>query len=70
MKIWLKHFANLLTIGASLFLIIGLGYVLVKNLPVADFISEAALCYLAIAAFNYIMFGAATLWHKKADIIV
>lgn len=70
MKIWLKRFANILTISATLFLAIGLGYVLVKNQPIGDFISEAALCYLAVAAFNYIMFGTATLWHKKADIIV
>ncbi|MDP3678709.1 MAG: hypothetical protein Q8R23_06440 [Methylotenera sp.] len=65
MKIWLKRFANILTIVATLFLIVGLGYVLVKHQPIGDFISEAALCYLAIAAFNYIIFGAATLWHKK-----
>ncbi len=69
MKIWLKRFANILTISTTLFLTIGLGYVFVNNRPVGDFISEVALCYLAVAAFNYIMFGAATLWHKKADIL-
>ncbi|MEI8361768.1 MAG: hypothetical protein WCG35_00920 [Betaproteobacteria bacterium] len=67
MKTTLKKLANTLTIAATLFLLIGSGYVLVKNQPLGDFVSEAAFCYLAIAVFNYLVFGAAILWHKKSD---
>ncbi len=67
MKTLLKKFANTLTIATTLFLVVGLGYVLVKNQPISDLISKVSFCYVAIAAFNYITFGAATLWHKKSD---
>ncbi len=68
MKKILKQFANILTVATTIFLVVGLGYVFVKNQPIGDFISEVAFCYLAIAAFNYITFGAATLWHKKSEL--
>lgn len=67
MKTSLKKFANILTIAATLFLVIGMGYVMVKNQPLSDFVSEVSFCYVAIAAFNYLVFGAATLWHKKSE---
>ncbi|MGZ8984612.1 MAG: hypothetical protein ACXW11_11800 [Methylotenera sp.] len=67
MKTLLKRFANILTIAATLFMVVGLGYMLVKNQPISDLISEISFCYVAIAVFNYITFGAATLWHKKSD---
>lgn len=67
MKTSLKKFANILTIAATLFFVIGMGYVMVKNLPLSDFISEVSLCYVAIAVFNYLIFGTAALWHKKSE---
>lgn len=67
MKTSLKKFANVLTIAATLFLVIGMGYVMVKDLPMSDFISEVSFCYVAVAVFNYLIFGAATLWHKKSE---
>jgi hypothetical protein len=60
----LKKFANILTIAATLFMIIGLGFVLVKNLPISDLFAQVAFCYVAIAAFNKITLGTPTLWHK------
>jgi len=68
MKNLLKKIANILTIAITLFLIVGLAFVLTKNQPISDLISEIAFCYLTIAVFNYITFGTATLWHKKSDI--
>ena len=67
MKTSLKKFANILTIAATLFFVIGIGYVMVKNLPLGDFISEVSLCYVVVAVFNYLIFGTATLWHKKSE---
>ncbi len=67
MKILLKKCANTLTIATSIFLAIGLGYMFVKNQPISDLISEISFCYLAIAVFNYITFGTATLWHQKSS---
>jgi hypothetical protein len=64
MMILLKRITNVLTIAATLFMVIGLLYVVVKGKPIGDFISEVAFCYLAISAFNYLMFGGATLWHR------
>lgn len=64
MNILLKKFANILTIAATLFLVIGLVYVIVKQLPMGDLISQVAFCYVAIAAFNKIALGMPTLWHK------
>lgn len=68
MKIILKKFANLLTIATTIFLVVGLGYAIVKNQSIGNLISEIAFCYLTVAVFNYIVFGAATLWHKKSDL--
>lgn len=65
MKTLLKTIANILTVIVTLFLVVGFGYVLVNHKPVSDLISEVAFCYLSIAVFNYIVFGAATLWHMK-----
>ena len=67
MKTVLKKITNTLTVATTLFLLAGLGYVLLKNLPVSDLISPISFCYVSIAAFNYLMFGAATLWHNKRD---
>ncbi len=67
MKILLKQFTNALTLLASLWLLVGLGYAVVKHQPIADFISEIAFCYLTIAVFNFVVFGAAILWHQQAD---
>jgi len=64
MAILLKRITNILTIAATILMVLGLIYVVVKDKPIGDFISEVALCYLAISAFNYLMFGAATLWHR------
>lgn len=68
MKIILKKFANLLTIATTIFLVVGLGYAVIKNKPISDLVSEIAFCYLTVAVFNYIVFGSASLWHKKSDI--
>jgi hypothetical protein len=68
MKTSLKRFANMLTVAATLLLVFGMGYVLVKKLPIGDFISEISFCYIAIAVFNYMIFGTATLWHKKDEV--
>lgn len=67
MKSSIMKFANLLTIAATLFFIVGLGYVVVKNQPVAELISTASFGYVSIAVFNYLMFGVATLWHMKIN---
>jgi len=67
MKTILKQFANLLTIAATLFFVGSLGYAIAKSLSISDIISEVAFCYLAIAVYNYILFGSATLWHMKKD---
>lgn len=67
MKILLKKLANILTIAATLFLVVGLGYVFVNNRSISDLISEVSFCYVAIAVFNYIVFGAATLWHMNIE---
>ena len=67
MKTILKQFANLLTIAATLFFVGSIGNAVVKSLAISDIISEVAFCYLAIAVFNYILFGSATLWHMKKD---
>lgn len=67
MKTMLKQFANLLTVVVTLFFVGGLGYALVKGTNVGDLISEVAFCYLAVAVFNYILFGSATLWHPKKE---
>ena len=61
---YLKIFANILTISATLFLLIGLGFVFLKNLAFADLIAQVAFCYVAIAAFNKIVFAKPTLWNK------
>jgi hypothetical protein len=60
----LKKIANISSIATTLFLIIGLGFVIVKNLTLTDLIAQVAFCYVAIAAFNKIMFGTPTLWNK------
>jgi hypothetical protein len=65
MKTSLMKLANILTIVATLFLVVGLVYVVIKNQPTAELISTASFCYVSIAVFNYLMFGAATLWHMK-----
>ncbi|MES2013243.1 MAG: hypothetical protein V4445_05790 [Pseudomonadota bacterium] len=67
MKTILKQFANLLTIAATLFFVGSIGNAIVKSLAISDIISEVAFCYLAIAVFNYILFGSATLWYMKKD---
>jgi membrane protein DedA with SNARE-associated domain len=67
MKILLKKFTNALTFFTSILLVVGLGYVIVENLPIGDFISEIAFCYLTIAVLNFIIFGTASLWHRDAE---
>lgn len=67
MKKLLKKVTNSLTIITTLLLVVGIGYKLLQNQPLSDLISEIAFCYLAIAVFNFITFGAATLWYKKSE---
>jgi hypothetical protein len=62
--LYVKKFANILTIAASMFLLIGLWFVFTKNQPITDLITQVAFCYVAIAAFNKILLGTPTLWHK------
>jgi len=50
-------------------MVFGLIYVVVKDKPIGDFISEVAFRYLAISAFNYPMFGVATLWHRDIKVL-
>jgi len=64
----LKTLANILTSFTTLFMIIGLGYNLVNNLPISDLFAVVSFCYVAIAAFNFLMLGEATLWHKRTDL--
>jgi hypothetical protein len=61
---YIKIFANVLTIAASIFLLIGLWLAFTKDHPLADLIAQAAFCYVAIAAFNKVVLGVPTLWHK------
>ena len=68
MKKILKTLANILTSFTTLFMIIGLGYNLVNNLPISDLFAEVSFCYVTIAAFNFLMLGEATLWHKRTDL--
>ncbi len=68
MKKILKTLANILTGITTLFMIIGLGYQLFNNLPISDLFAEVSFCYVAIAAFNFLMLGEATLWHKRTDL--
>jgi len=67
MIILLKKFANILTVLATLLLLVGFAYIIIKNQPISGFVSEIAFCYLAIGVFNYLLFGTATLWHKKSE---
>lgn len=62
--LYLKIFANILTIAVTLFLLIGLGFVFINNQSFADLIEQVAFCYVAIAASNKILLGVPTLWHK------
>ena len=68
MKKILKVSTNILTIAATLFLATALTYVFVKNQPISDVFAAASFCYVAIAAFNFLMLGEATLWHKDTDV--
>jgi hypothetical protein len=61
---YIKLLANVLTIAASIFLLIGLWLVFTKDQPLADLIAQVAFFYVAIAAFNKVVLGAPTLWHK------
>jgi hypothetical protein len=61
---YLKIFANILTIAASIFSLIGLWFVFTKDHPLADLIAQVAFFYVAIAAFNKVVLGVPTLWHK------
>lgn len=62
--LYLKIFANILTIAASLFLLVGLWLVFTKGQPLADLVAQVAFFYVAIAAFNKVVLGVPTLWHK------
>jgi len=62
---YLKIVANVLTIATTLFLLIGLGFVIVKNNSFSDLIVQVAFCYVAIAALNKVILGTPTLWHKS-----
>ena len=68
MKRNLKTLANVLTGFTSLFMLIGLGYNLMNNLPISDLFAEVSFCYVTIATFNFLMLGEATLWHKRTDL--
>jgi cellobiose-specific phosphotransferase system component IIC len=68
MKKILKTLANILTGLTTLLMVIGLGYNLMSNLPLSDLFAEVSFCYVAIAAFNFLMLGEATLWHKRTDL--
>jgi hypothetical protein len=61
---YLKIFANILTIAATLYLLIGLVIVFTKDQPLADLIAQVAFFYVAIAAFNKVVLGTPTLWHR------
>ena len=62
---YINIFANILTIAASLFLLVGLWFVFTKGQqPLADLIAQVAFFYVVIAAFNKIVLGVPTLWHK------
>lgn len=61
---YIKIFANVLTVAASIFLLIGLWFVFTKDQPLADLIAQVAFFYVAIAAFNKIVLGVPTLWHR------
>ncbi|NOU24737.1 MAG: hypothetical protein HOO90_04285 [Methylotenera sp.] len=61
---YLKIFANILTIAASLFLLVGLWFVFTRGQSLADLIAQVAFFYVAIAAFNKVVLGLPTLWHK------
>ena len=68
MKKILKTLANILTGLTTLLMVIGLGYNLMNNLPISDLFAEVSFCYVAIATFNFLMLGEATLWHKRTDL--
>ena len=61
---YIKIFANTLTIAVTLYLVVGIGLVFLKNQPFADLIAQVAFFYVAIAAFNKVVLGLPTLWHK------
>lgn len=61
---YIKMFANVLTAVVTLYLFIGLWLVLKKNQPIAELIAQVAFFYVAIAAFNKVVLGVPTLWHK------
>jgi hypothetical protein len=61
---YLKIFANILTTAATLYLLIGLVMVFTKDQPLADLIAQVAFFYVAIAAFNKVVLGTPTLWHR------
>jgi hypothetical protein len=59
-----KIFANTTTVSVTIYLLIGLGLVFIKNQSFADLIAQVAFFYVAIAAFNKVVLGVPTLWHK------
>lgn len=62
--LYIKILANILAIAASIFLLVGLWLVFTKDQPLADLIAQVAFCYVAIAAFNKVVLGVPTLWHR------
>lgn len=68
MKKILKTFANIFTGITTLFMISRLCYNLANNLPISDLFAVVSFCFVAIAAFNFLMLGEATLWHKRTDL--
>jgi hypothetical protein len=61
---YIKIFANILTVSVTIYLLIGLVMMFTKNQPLTDLIAQVAFCYVAIAAFNKVVLGVPTLWHK------
>jgi len=68
MKKLLKTLANILTVCTTLFMVVGLVYSLVKDIPISDLFAAVSFCYVAIATFNFLILGEATLWHKRTDL--
>jgi len=49
-------------------MLIGLVHSLVNNLSAGDLFAAVSFCYVAIATFNFLILGEATLWHKHTDL--
>jgi hypothetical protein len=69
MELIFKRLANVFSVIITSILFFGLGsYFKNSDLDLWQFHYKlVAICYLIIFAFNYVLLGTATLWHKNVN---